>query len=168
MPSPCQSRGTASLAWIAGYLLTAIVLVNVASTAYAKEAIPPKPEDLIGVWVGFDNDELFFSRLDLRPDFTGFLARVSPNDTALHHYGVFAYRVTKWTIDGWDFSASLTVETPGAESIHMRGRYNGFSLHVELSGTSWVRNIILEREMREAAADKETRAKIRELEKRPP
>ena len=148
--------------------MTAIVFVNVASTAYAKEAIPPKPEDLIGVWIGFDNDELFFSRLDLRSDFTGFLARVSPNDTVLHHYGVFAYRVTKWTINGWNFNGELTAATPGAESIQMRGSYNGFSLHVELSGTIWVRNIILERDVREAAANKETRAKIREFEKRPP
>lgn len=155
--------------WIVGTILTAIVLVSVASTADAKKAIPPKPEDLIGVWIGFGDDELDFSRLDLRSDFTGYLARVSPSDTILHDYGVYAYRVTKWTVDEWNFNISLAAATSNAESIQMRGRYNGFSLRLEISGTNglWKRNVILNRELRETAANKETRAKIQELEKRP-
>jgi len=147
----------------------AIVLVSVASNAYAeKKAIPPKPQDLIGVWIGFDDDELFFSRLDLRSDFTGYLARVSPRDTILHDYGVFAYRVTKWTVDDWNLDISLTPATPKAESIQVRGHYNGFSLRLEITGTDglWKRNVVLDREVRETAANKETREKIRELEKR--
>jgi len=149
----------------------AIVLVAVTSTTFAdKKAIPPKPEDLIGVWVGFDDDELFFSRLDLRSDFSGYLARVSPRDTILHDYGVFAYRVTKWTVDDWNFNINLTAATPKAESIEMRGLYNGFSLRLEISGANglWKRNIILNREIRETAANRETREKIQELEKRRP
>src|SRR5277367_6132151 len=93
--------------WIVGTFLAAIVFVSIASTADAKKAIPPKPEDLIGVWIGFDDDELVFSRLDLRSDFTGYLARVSPSDTILHDDGVYAYRVTKWTVDDWHFNISL-------------------------------------------------------------
>ncbi len=149
----------------------AIILVSVASTAYAeKKAIPPKPEDLIGVWIGFDDDELVFSRLDLRSDFTGFLARLSPRDAILHDYGAYAYRVTKWTVDDWNFIISLTAATPNAESIQIRGRYNGFSLRLEISGTNglWKRNVILNREVRETAANRETREKIQELEKRRP
>jgi hypothetical protein len=133
-----------------------------------KKAHPPKPEDLTGVWIGFDDDELFFSRLDLRSDLTGYLARVSPADTILHDYGVFAYRVTKWTVDDWNFNINLTPATPKAESIQVRGRYNGFSLRLEISGTNglWKRNAILNREVRENSANKEARERIRELEKR--
>ncbi len=150
-------------------LLTAIVLLSGALTAHAKKAIPPKPEDLIGVWIGFDDDELVFLRLDLRSDFTGYLASVSPSDTILHDYGVYAYRVTKWTVDDWNFNISLAAATANAYSIQVRGRYNGFSLRLELSGTDglWKRNVILYREVREEAANKETRVKIQELEKRP-
>jgi hypothetical protein len=155
--------------WIVGAILTAILLVSLASIADAKKAIPPKPEDLIGVWIGFDDDELVFSRLDLRSDFTGYLARVSPSDTVLHDYGVYAYRVTKWTVDDWNFNISLAAATSNAEAIQVRGRYNGFSLRLEISGTNglWKRNVILNREVRESAANKESRAKIQELEKRP-
>jgi hypothetical protein len=158
------------VARIAGAVLTAIVLVSVVSTAYAKKAIPPTLEDLIGVWIGFDDDELVFSRLDLRSDFTGYLARVSPSDTILHDYGVSAYRVTKWTVDDWNFGISLTATTSKAESIQMRGRYNGFSLRLKISGTNglWERNVILNREVRETAANRETGEKIQELEKRKP
>jgi hypothetical protein len=113
-------------------------------------------------------DESVFSRLDLRSDFTGYLARVSPRDTILHDYGVYAYRVTKWTVDDWNFNISLAAATSNAESIQMQGRYNGSSLRLEISGTNglWKRNVILNREVRETAANKETRVKIQELEKR--
>src|SRR5437867_5015053 len=37
------------------------------------KATPTKPEQLAGVWIGFEQDELDFVRLDLRPDFTGYL-----------------------------------------------------------------------------------------------
>jgi hypothetical protein len=52
----------------------------------------------------------------------------------------------------------------------MRGRYNGFSLRLKISGTNglWERNVILNREVRETAANRETREKIQELEKRKP
>ena len=153
---------------IAGAILTAIVLVSLVSTAYAKKAIRPTPEDLIGVWVGFDDDELRFSRLDLRSDFTGYLARVSPSDTILHDIGVSAYRVTNWKVEGWNVSISLNAMTSNAESMQIRCRYNGSSLRLKISGTNgfWERNVILNREERETAANRETTEKIQELERR--
>jgi hypothetical protein len=156
------------VARIAGALLTTIVLVGAASTSCAKNATPPKPEDLIGVWVGFDDDELRFSRLDLRSDFTGYLARVSPSDTILHDIGVSVYRVTNWKVEGWNVSISLNAMTSNAESMQMRCRYNGSSLRLKISGTNgfWERNVILNREERETAANRETREKIQELESR--
>ena|ERR1051326_4910311 len=83
--------------WSVGLLCFGLIIIALATT----RARLPKPETLIGVWLGFDEDELNFTRLDLRPDFTGFCARVSPADTILHEYGVEAYRVTKWNTDGW-------------------------------------------------------------------
>ena len=130
-------------------------------------ATPPKPEDLTGVWIGFDSDELQFTRLDLRPDFTGYCARVSPADTTLHEYGVDGYRVTKWTIEGWRFIISLTPATTNAEPIYLRGDCYLPSLDLEVGGVNgqWKRKLVLYRESRINGANQETRDKIRELEK---
>jgi hypothetical protein len=56
--------------------------------AQDKRATPPSAKDLVGIWIGFDSDQLTFTRLDLRLDSTGFCARVSPADTILHAQGV--------------------------------------------------------------------------------
>ena len=132
------------------------------------KATPPKPEELAGVWIGFEQDELDFVRLDLRPDFTGYSARVSPADTSLHEYGVEAYRITQWTLEDWKLIINLTPITTNAETIYLRGDYSGFSFDLEMGGTTnqWKRKLVLYRESRIDGANKKTRDKIRELEKR--
>jgi hypothetical protein len=131
------------------------------------KATPPKPEALAGVWIGFDSDELEFTRLDLRPDFTGYCARVSPADTTLHEYGVDGYRVTRWTIEGWRFIISLTPAATNAEPIYLRGHCYLTSLDLEVGGVNgqWKRKMVLYRESRIDGTNQETRDKIRELEK---
>jgi hypothetical protein len=132
------------------------------------KARPPKPEKLAGVWIGFEQDELDFVRLDLRSDLTGYCALVSPADTTLHDYGVEAYRVPHWTMEDWKLIISLTPKTTNAEPIYLRGAYNGFSFRLEMGGTTnqWKRSLVLYRESRIDGANQETRDKIRELEKR--
>jgi hypothetical protein len=123
---------------------------------------------MVGVWIGFEQDELEFVRLDLRSDFTGYCALVSPADTVLHDYGVHAYRVTHWTLEGWRPTIDLTPITTNAEPIYLRGSYNGFSLRLEIGDTTndWKRSLVLYRESRIDGANQETRDKIRDLEKR--
>ena len=96
------------------------------------------------MWIGFDSDELDFCRLDLRADFTGYCARVSP-DGVLHEYGVEAYRVTHWTLEDWKVIISLTPITTNAEPIYLRGSYYGPSLDLEVGGTNggWKRGLLL-------------------------
>jgi hypothetical protein len=132
------------------------------------KATPPKPEDLAGVWIGFEKDELEFVRLDLRPDFTGYCARLSPADlTDLHDYGVEAYRVPRWTLEDWKLIISLTPITTNAEPIYLRGDYSGSSFALEMGGTTnqWKQTLVLYLESRIDGANQETRDKIRELEK---
>jgi hypothetical protein len=132
------------------------------------KATPAKPAQLAGVWIGFEQDELDFVRLDLRSDFTGYCGRVSPGDTSLHDYGVEAYRVPHWTLEDWKLIISLTPMTTNAEPIYLRGNYSGFSFDLEMGGTTnqWKRTLVLYRESRIDDANQETRDKIRELEKR--
>lgn len=120
------------------------------------------------MWLGFDSDQLEFTRLDLRSDFTGYCARVSPADTVLHKCGVAGYRVTRWVVDGWKFSSSVTPMGTNAEPIGLQGRFNGISLQLEVGGTNgqWKRELVLYRESRFDASNQETRDLIMELEKR--
>jgi hypothetical protein len=144
------------------------LLAGCAAPVCVLKATPPKPQELVGVWVGFDSDELMFTRLDLRSDFTGYCARVSPADTSLHEYGVDGYRITKWTTDDWNFIISLSPSTTNAEPIYLRGHCYWPSLELEVGGTNgqWNRKLVLCRESRIDGANQETREMIREMEKR--
>src|SRR6185503_9531256 len=108
---------TRSASTLARRLIWTIALVLVACVvAYATtKARPPKPEQLAGVWIGFDEDDLTFTRLDLRSGFTGYCARVSPTNIVLHESGVDGYRVAKWSLDEWKFSTTLMPVTTNAE-----------------------------------------------------
>ena len=131
-------------------------------------ARPPKIENLAGVWIGFDESQLDFCRLDLRPDTTGFFACVSPAGSSLHDYGVQAYQVTRCAVDKWTFTVSLLPATTNAEPIYLRGRCGYTSLDLEIGGTTnqWKRKLVLYPESRMDSANQETRDKIGELEKR--
>ena len=150
------------LTWSAGVLVALFAFI---ALAY-KPADPPTPEQLVGVWIGFDDDDLTFTRLDLRPNSTGYCARVSPADTSLHEYGVEGYRVKKWGMDKWKFSTTLAPATTNAEPIFLRGAYGIGSLRLEVGGSNgqWKRDLLLFRESRLDGANQETKAKIKELE----
>jgi hypothetical protein len=96
----------------AQYALTAFIFFFGTPTGSGvgadKRATPPTAKELVGVWVGFDNDELTFTRLDLRADSAGFCARLSPADTILHHQGVHLYRVTEWSVNGWNIKIQMS------------------------------------------------------------
>lgn len=156
----------ALLAAVSLCLLTGCLLPT-SLTCDGCKARPPKPEAYVGVWIGFDSDELEFTRLDLRPDFTGYCARASTADTVRHEYGVDGYRVTNWTIEDWKFIISLTPATTNAEPIYLRGDSSWSSLDLEVGGANgqWKRKLVLYRESRIDGANQETSDKIRELEK---
>ena len=65
----------------------------------AKKAAPPKPEELVGTWIGFWEDEEF-TRLELRADFTGYCAHVAPPEFITNENGVAVYRVTRRSLEG--------------------------------------------------------------------
>jgi len=162
--SPISSAFLRRLLWTTTAIVLAAGLVAFARTP----ARPPKPDQLAGVWVGFDEGDLTFTRLDLRSDFTGYCARVSPSNVVMHAYGVSGYRVAKWSLDEWKFSTALTPVTTNAEPIFLRGSLSMASLRLEVGGTelNWTRNVVLFRESLLDGANVETRDKIKELEAR--
>jgi hypothetical protein len=156
------------------YALAIVVgpLAGSASAANAdKKATPPSAKDLIGAWIGFDRDELYFSRLELRSDSTGFFARVAPADTILHDYGVQVYRITGWKVDGWNLVIHLTPVSSNATLVYLRGRLGLFSLELEIGGPEskgWKRELLLYPESRIKGSNEETLSKIEQAEKNSP
>ena len=141
------------------FLIVAAVFVTNASAE--KKANPPTTKELIAVWIGFDDDELTFTRLDLRSDGQGFCARVSPADTILHDYGVQVYRVASWSVDGWILKIQLTPLSPNAEPVYLKGRYRLASLRLEIGAKKkWKMGLLLRPEKRITSANEEAKAAI--------
>ena len=132
-----------------------------------KKATPPKPEELTRAWIGFWEDGEF-TRLDLRPDSTGFCAFVAPVESITHNYGVQVYRITRWTLDGWAFVLALTPTESRLENVYVRGRVTGYALELEVGGTDrkWKQKLVLNKESRIQASNLETKSKIDEAQKK--
>jgi hypothetical protein len=157
-----------SLMLVAFVLLgTSTVAFDVPAMSQAKRARPPKPEELVGVWIGFWQDEEF-TRLDLRADSTGYCAYVAPLDSTTHQFGVHVYRVTRWAVDGNKFDISLAPIDPRDERIYLKGSVGYSALQLEIGGADrkWKEQVVLRKESQMQASNLETKAKIEEIEKR--
>jgi hypothetical protein len=135
----------------------------------SKKATPPTAKDLVGVWIGFDSDELTFTRLDLRADSTGFCARVSPGDTILHDQGVHVYRISKWTVIGRKMEIQMSPLSNATRVGYVKGRIGLASLRLTIGGPEnggWVEEPFLHPESRIMISDQETRDSIEKAEKK--
>jgi hypothetical protein len=133
-----------------------------------KKATPPTAKDLVGVWIGFDSDQLTFTRLDLRVDSTGFCARVSPADTILHDQGVHVYRITKWSVNGWNIEIQMSPLSNATGVGYVKGRIGLASLRLTIGGPGnggWKEEPFLYPESRIMISNQETRDRIEEAEK---
>ena len=127
---------------------------------------PPAAEDLVGVHVGYASDYDFY-RLDLRSDFTGFCAHVSPPRSILHGYGVHTYRITHWNLKGWELSFTVVPAEAKGEPIYLKGRAEAFDvLRLEVGGTTnnWSRKVVLYSEEQTRVSDEETKTAIKRVE----
>jgi hypothetical protein len=131
-----------------------------------KKAIPPKPEELVGVWIGSweDGD---FTRLELRSDTTGYCAFVAPAQSIAHNYGVQVYRVTRWTVNGWKFVITLTPAEARLEKVYLKGEVGFVSLELEVGGVDrkWKQKLVLHKESQIQESNLETKNKIEEAQK---
>jgi hypothetical protein len=132
-----------------------------------KKARPPRPEELVGAWIGFWGD-CEFTRLELRPDSTGFCAFVAPVESSTHDYGVQVYRITRWTLDGWALVMALTPTESRLENVYVKGRVSLYALELEVGGTDrkWKEKLVLNKESRIQASNLETKSKIDAAQKK--
>jgi hypothetical protein len=159
----------ARLSLLFGVLAFAVVIApRTGSTVTGdKRATPPSAKDLVGVWIGFDTDELTFTRLDLRADSTGFCARVSPADTILHDQGVHVYRITKWSVNEWNIEIHMSPLSNATGVGYVKGRLGLASLKLTIGGPEnggWKEEPFLYPESRIMISNQETRDKIKDAE----
>ena len=146
-------------------ILTMLTIFTLPTFIYAQEAkraTPPAAKELVGTWIGFDEGELTFTRLELHADLTGYLARVSPADTILHDYGVKIYRVNKWSISDWNVAIDLTPMSSNAEVVYLKGRAGMADLDLEIGGLNkkWKLKVLLYPESRIETSNRETKQAI--------
>jgi hypothetical protein len=138
-----------------------------AAQDFGKKAKPPKPEELVGAWIGFWEDGEF-TRVELQSDSTGFCAFVAPAESITHDYGVQVYRITRWSLDGWALVMTLTPTESRLENAYLRGRVSGYALELEVGGTDrkWKEKLVLNKESRIQASNMETKSRIDEAQKK--
>jgi len=141
-------------------------IADVPAAGQAKEARPPKPEELVGSWIGFWEDGTF-TRLDLRADLTGYCAFVAPAESVSHDSGVDIYRVTRWTLQRLKFDVSLAPIDSRNGNVYLKGQVGVYSLELEVGGTDgkWKQKVVLHKESRIEASNLETKNKIGKAEK---
>ncbi|MBZ5665605.1 MAG: hypothetical protein LAO30_13465 [Acidobacteriia bacterium] len=160
----------ARLSLLCGVLAFAVLIGPQTGSGVAanKRATPPTAKDLVGVWIGFDSDQLTFNRVDLRADSTGFCARVSPADTILHDQGVHVYRITKWSVDGWNIEIRMSPVSNATGVGYVKGRIGLASLRLTIGGPEnggWKEEPLLHPESRIMISNQETRDTIEAAEK---
>jgi hypothetical protein len=109
-------------------------IADVPAAGQAKEARLPKPEELVGSWIGFWEDGEF-TRLDLRADLTGYCAFVAPAESISHDSGVDVYRVTRWTLQRWKVVVSLAPIDTRNGSVYLKGQVGVYNIELEVGGT---------------------------------
>ena len=136
------------------------------TSAADKRAAPPSAKDLVGVWIGFDSDQLTFTRLELRADSTGFCARVSPADTILHDQGVHVFRIDRWSLNGWDIEIKMTPISNAYNVTYVRGRMGLASMKLTIGGPEnggWKEEPFLSPESRITVSNEEAKKSIEQL-----
>jgi hypothetical protein len=100
---------------------------------------PPAATNLIGAWVGYQEDGLKFCRLELNADGKGFFASTVLDQPAQLHL------VTEWSVNDFDIKLILTPVDDKKEPIFLRGQAGWRELKLEMGGilSGWQRKLNL-------------------------
>jgi len=121
---------------------------------------------MAGIYVGYSDYDDFY-RIDLRPDFTGYFAEVAPPRSVIHKYGTSTYRITHWSLEGFNLVVSVVPADSKTEGIRLKGTVGAFDvLRLEASGTTnrWKRKLVLYSEDQTRISSEETRDAIKRVE----
>lgn len=137
-------------------MVAAGVIFAVVCLVYARSMAPhPTVDKIADTWVGFNEDDLSYFRLTLGTNGTGLCSSTFVREPAV------LYRVTQWTLRGYDIEIMLQPIDAAAEPIWMKGSTAGWHLDLQIGGKTlkWKRKLKLYRESDVQAAH--TRVKER-------
>lgn len=109
------------------------------STIASKVASPPEPHDLVGSWIGFEHDRLYFCRLELEASGKGYFAKMYTDNPAL------LYIVKSWSLSDRDLAIELLPVDEAAEPIYLKGAASRSEMLLEIGepSTGWKRELRL-------------------------
>jgi hypothetical protein len=118
----------------------AIALLAATITLLAKVIpLPPKPSDVVGVWLGYAEDHLTFLRLELDTNSKGYLSVKYLPDTPPR-----LYRVESWGLSGSTVEIQLRPIDSEAEAVAFKKvRLSIYSLEGKFGGKGWERQVTL-------------------------
>jgi hypothetical protein len=124
--------------------VVACACIGLSTVALARKRPPPaKPEDIVGVWVGWA-DELHYYRLELASGGTGLCGFIEiPRQEAR------LYQVSRWVLDGYDIDITLKPIDQEAWPTTMRGTAISSTLQLQVGDgrkNGWRAKPILKRE----------------------
>jgi len=122
-----------------------------------RDSPPPDPAELLGAWVGFEKDVMYFCRLDLTRDGRGYCSFTYFDDPPK------LYEVKAWSLDGFVLDITLSPVDKGAEPIHIRGQANHRMMLLEFGGVeklSWKRQMTLVKDTDLAEKNKQAKERI--------
>lgn len=131
--------------------------------ASQKKAKPPTVDRVIGVWLGYTEDELQFYRLDLRSDFTGYCASMYLPDTILPH-DVCLYRIEKWELKEGRLTFRVSAVDTEAEVITLKGETTGHLMNLEVAGVGWRRKLLLRPEANVTIPFRDTKQRVERVQ----
>ena len=143
-------------------IFSVVGLIHASFVGYATERVPhPKVEEIADTWIGFNEDDLYYYRLNLNTNGNGICASTFVRDPAK------LYRVTEWTLDNYAIEIKLEPVDPKAEPIWMKGETAGLHLDLMSGGKElkWKRKIKLYRESDVIKAHERVKTRMRMTEK---
>ena len=134
-------------------LMTFMMLIPASVTLQGKNAPPIPAEKLVGVWEGFDEYGLSFTRLELRADFSGYVSETGGPQ------GV--YRIQNWQYDGHHFAMDLVPISNHTEStVHVTANNGSLVMNLFFHGKGWPHEVRLFPESRFEVSSRQTQQAI--------
>ncbi len=102
--------------------ITAVYLAfTIGDANSTKFTRPPKPAELVGVWIGFEGDGSEMMRMEIRPDLTGYAVCIQPAEfVGARYHPSTLYKLNGVTV-GTDHHFSFEI-TPGRSNESSRAR----------------------------------------------
>ena len=125
------------------FLFTTLACVMVVKVASEQDDLPPPDVRAVaGIWIGIDEDNLKFYRLELEPGGKGYCSSCFVDNPAK------LYSIGRWSMERFAIKIDLVPIDKEAESIFMRGEASTSTMALQVGGTliQWKKKLTMVKE----------------------